>query len=111
MTPMDWIVAVAAIVGLLAQIYFPWKQNQIFKQQNAIFKAEAESKGVNVPIPQESSFWVRYWPTFTMLLSALLIWGAVGSYYYIRQAEPDVVDVSHRPAPEEHCANMPSTRT
>lgn len=68
------------ILAAGAGVYLAWQQNQIFKQQNAIFAAQA---GVAMP-EQPKKRLLRYWPIFAMVVVAigvgtLLIFDRIGS--------------------------------
>lgn len=86
------VVVVTGIVSAVSSILFPWLQNRIFQQQNAIFAAQA---GV-APMPSDNrgrSFLASYWPMLVTALLAVLMWAAVGFDYYDRH-HPSMWDLN-----------------
>jgi hypothetical protein len=74
---------VIGIVVGLATIYLLWQQNRIFRQQNAIFAAQAGGS----TMPSENSTlrrFGRYWPMFAMTTLMFLTWAAIWYDYHDR---------------------------
>jgi hypothetical protein len=65
MTTVEWIDTIVVIVGGAAGIYFGWQQNQIFREQNKIFAAQA---GIKMPEPSSRNRLGLYWPAIAALL-------------------------------------------
>jgi hypothetical protein len=77
----DWM---GLIVGA-ATLYLLWQQNQIFRQQNAIF---AKQEGATMPPSDRAAKLKRYWPMLAMAVLMLSTWGAVGYDIYDRYHNP-----------------------
>jgi hypothetical protein len=71
MSTGDLIVAIVAITSNAAGIFFGWQQNQIFKEQNRIFAAQA---GVKMPETDRHNRVGLYWPA----IAAVFLAGGVG---------------------------------
>src|SRR5229473_114563 len=71
-----------AILGL-AGLYLLWQQNQIFRQQNEIFAAQAGAS--KMPSDNAVKLWLRrYWPILAMVPLVSLMWAPIGYDYYGR---------------------------
>lgn len=71
----------AGIFVGLATLYLLWQQNQIFRQQNAIF---ARQEGTILPASDRAPRFRRYWPMVIMGGLTILTWAAVGYDIYER---------------------------
>jgi len=63
-----FINTIVIVVGGIAAIYFAQQQNNIFKEQNRIFAAQA---GVKIPEPPPRNRFGLYWPALIAFLVAL----------------------------------------
>src|ERR1035437_7291427 len=75
---------IGSIVGIVS-IYLLWQQNQIFRQQNEIFAAQAGTK--RSKMLSETPIITRlksYWPMMVMTSLMMLTWGTIGYDYYDR---------------------------
>jgi len=78
MAVSDWVNIFVGIAG----VYLLWQQNQIFKQQNEIFAAQAK-KAAKMPFSPSPKIGLRtYWPMLVMACLMILTWAGIGYQYF-----------------------------